>query len=278
MINDDGIIVCTASNQKFMVKKTVYTRLRKDCVVNLCPYIPVNDIDERSCYSTLLVHIPWPCGGEANILRGFNNAVECSYDLKLRENIPVYVNYALELLETSNVLRGNNGFNINESGEHSEEYLYTNSSDENNFLTDDSNLQQSGDNIIVPLNCEKDVANLRYCKNFIQNMQNNHLQELRSQNTRESIISNDEFLCGPTYTPVDNYIERLEKLNINVNKLTGQQLENNDTAESDIENNSPSNDDLPVSHIITAVNTNNKNILTVYILKFKYRKAKAANL
>ena len=112
-----------------MVKKTVYIRLRKDCVVNLCPYIPVNDIDERLCYSTLLVHIPWPCGGEANILRWFNNAVECLYDLKLKENIPVYVNYALELLETSNVLRSNNGFNINESGEHSDEYLYTNSRD-----------------------------------------------------------------------------------------------------------------------------------------------------
>ena len=233
VINDSGVIVSTVSNQKFMVKNLVYTRLRMDCVVNLCPYVPVNDSDERSCYSTLLVHIPWPCGGEANILRGYDNAVECLYDLNLSDNIPEYVNYALELIHNSNVIRDNVGININEIEEHSEEYLYTNSSDENNFFINDANLHQNGDNIIVPLdsdnnNCElmKNItaANLRYCKNFIQNVQNTHLQELKSQNTRECSDTNDDMLCGSTYSPVNNYDERLEKLHFNVSKLTAQQL------------------------------------------------------
>ena len=57
-VDDGGIIISTLKNHKFMIQNTVYTRLRKDCVVNLCPYVPVNDSDERSCYSTLLVHIP----------------------------------------------------------------------------------------------------------------------------------------------------------------------------------------------------------------------------
>ena len=100
-----------------MIQNTVYTRLRKDCVVNLCPYVPVNDSDERSCYSTLLVHIPWPWGGEEEILRGYESAVECLYNLKLSDDIPPYVNYTLELLHNSNVIRDNVGVNINEVDE-----------------------------------------------------------------------------------------------------------------------------------------------------------------
>ena len=97
-IDDRGIIISTSKNHKFMIYSTVYTRLRKDCVVNLCPYVPVNDSDERSCYSTLLVHIPWPSDGEEELLRGYDCAVEYLYDLKRNGDIPSYVNYNFESL------------------------------------------------------------------------------------------------------------------------------------------------------------------------------------
>ena len=49
-----------------MINNTNFTRLRKDCVVNLCPYVPVNDSDEHSCYPTVTrtPSIPGiPCSG-----------------------------------------------------------------------------------------------------------------------------------------------------------------------------------------------------------------------
>jgi hypothetical protein len=55
-VNDDGRIILTKNTKKFIVRETVYTRYRQDCVVNQCPYVPLDDIDERSCYSTLLLH------------------------------------------------------------------------------------------------------------------------------------------------------------------------------------------------------------------------------
>ena len=234
IIDAYGIIISTSKNHKFMINTTVYTRLRKDCVVNLCPYVPVNDSDERSCYSTLLVHIPWPCVGEDEILRGYESAVECLYDLKLSGNIPEYVNYTLELLQKSNIIRENVGVNINQVDEQSDEYLYKNSSDENNFIVYNSNMSQDGDNICIPLNPNNNSiesmtnitpANMRYCKHFIQNVQNKRLDDLKTENSINLLHSNDEISCGGnSYCKVNNYTERFEKLQNNVSRLTKQQL------------------------------------------------------
>jgi len=37
--------------------------------VQVAPYAPVNRDDERFCYSALLLHTPWPVGGEDHLLR-----------------------------------------------------------------------------------------------------------------------------------------------------------------------------------------------------------------
>ena len=233
-VDDGGIIISTLKNHKFMIQNTVYTRLRKDCVVNLCPYVPVNDSDERSCYSTLLVHIPWPWGGEEEILRGYESAVECLYNLKLSDDIPPYVNYTLELLHNSNVIRDNVGVIINEVDEESDEFLYNNCSDENNFIVEESNLLQFGDTINMPLNPYNNnidsminitAANMRYCKNFIQNVQNKHLEDLRIENSIQSTVHNGELSSDSNiYCKVNNYEERFKKLEDNVSRLTKQQL------------------------------------------------------
>ena len=205
-----------------MIQNTVYTRLRKDCVVNLCPYVPVNDGDERSCYSTLLVHIPWPWGGEEEILRGYESAVECLYNLKLSDDIPQCVNDTLELLHNSNVIRDNVGVNINEVDEESDNFLYNNYSDENNFTVEESDLLQIGDTISMPLNPNNNnidsminitAANMRYCKIFIQNVQNKHLETLKIENSIQSTLYNGELSSDSNICcKVNNYEERYKKL------------------------------------------------------------------
>lgn len=42
--------------QKFQVGEIVYGRYRRPIVVNMSPFVPIDDIDERSCYSILLMH------------------------------------------------------------------------------------------------------------------------------------------------------------------------------------------------------------------------------
>ena len=48
------------------------TDLNKPQVIQLCPYIAVDETDERFCFSTLLIHMPWPRNTEASILTGAN--------------------------------------------------------------------------------------------------------------------------------------------------------------------------------------------------------------
>ena len=60
IVNEHGIILDSEDVHKFQLGNTVYTRYKKECVVNLRPFVAYNTEDERSCYSRLLVHIPWP--------------------------------------------------------------------------------------------------------------------------------------------------------------------------------------------------------------------------
>ena len=53
----------------FQIDNVIYTLKRKPAVVNLCPYVPIDEKSERSCYSILLLHTPWPSPqGEDGIL------------------------------------------------------------------------------------------------------------------------------------------------------------------------------------------------------------------
>ena len=87
-MDDSGVINLTSETKKFRVQDSLYTRLRKNCVVNLCPHVTINDSDERSCYLSPLIHIPRPIEGEINILQGYDTAVECYFNLKRDSRIP----------------------------------------------------------------------------------------------------------------------------------------------------------------------------------------------
>ena len=151
------------------------------------------------------------------------------YNLKLSDDIPQYVNYTLELLHNSNVIRDNVGVNINEVDEESDKFLCN-----NNFIVEDSNLSQISDSIRIPLNPNNNnidsvinitAANMRYCKIFIQRVQNKHLEALKFENSIQSTLSNDELSShSDIYYKVNNFDERFKKLEDNVSRLTKQQL------------------------------------------------------
>ena len=234
-LNSDGIILYSAASRKFMIQDYVYTRLRKDCVVNLCPYVPLNSKDERSCYCTLLIHIPWPIGGEEDILRGYNSAVQCLMILQSNDEIPSYVEYILNLFHTSDSLRENVGIIQNRSEIDDDELMYSNSADENNFSTQrDDYIDQvseqlpifianNSNNIGILSNISR--GNKQFFMDFIRNEQNNYLHRLSSENSSSAILDDANIPEGNDHINiVNNRSERLLALELNVQKLTSQQL------------------------------------------------------
>ena len=124
--------------------------------------------------------------------------------------------------------------NINDSGEPTDEYLYNNSSDENSYVIDENNMAQLGDGISIPVNSNNlsteclinlTAANMRYCQNFIQTIQNKHIENLKQKNSIQSTSNSDDITSGCNlYCRVDNYDERLNTLQMIVSRLTQQQL------------------------------------------------------
>lgn len=53
---------------KFRIDGIVYTLKKRPVVINLSPHIPYDPINEKSCFSLLLMHYPWPVHGESAIV------------------------------------------------------------------------------------------------------------------------------------------------------------------------------------------------------------------
>ena len=235
IVNSDGIIALSSTSRKFMIMDIVYTRLRKDCVVNLCPYVPLNDMDERSCYSTLLIHITWPIEGEDNILRGYKSAVDCLSVLKSDEKIPRYVKYYLDLSHRSDTLRQNVGTILTSGVSDDDEMMYSNCADENNFNSErDDYSNEISDQLLVSVDLLsnnmgvlKNISrgNKQYFMDYIKNQQNIYLHNLSYENSISGDVENPCLNEGNTNNVnVNNHSERVEALQINVSKLTIQQL------------------------------------------------------
>ena len=241
LVNEDGSIILKIQTKKFIVLETVYTRYRKDVIINQCPYIPLNETDERSCYSTLLLHTIWPIEGEINLLRGLESAVICLQQLKNSNEIPKYVKNAVESNHNSHVIRSNNGTKHNNNDNDSDD----NSNDDDDDKDDDNDklIQERNhstenhntvNNPIKPSNITDGkhiMANItprysEYYENFIKNSQDDYLSKMKAQN---QIDNSDEteniYQIQKQITKVNDYDNRLTKLEQNVKLLTKKQLE-----------------------------------------------------
>jgi hypothetical protein len=77
--------------QQFSVNGLQYNKLRKPAIVSTCPFIPVDNNDESSAYSTLLLHTPWSYDGEAQITNTNTTAVDILANLIQLNHLPEYV-------------------------------------------------------------------------------------------------------------------------------------------------------------------------------------------
>jgi hypothetical protein len=217
-VNENGIIVLTKLTKKFIVRETVYTRYNKDCVINQCPYVTLNDSDERSCFSTLLLHTVWPIEGEINALHGLGSAIECLHRLKLENKIPHCVKNAVESINNSHVLRSNTGCkepNITSENEEDDNDM---SDEEDDDILDESDRQignQNGYNKPIEPFHITDGKNIipnisarykEYYTNIIKNSQEDFINKMKAENQI------DNFNEGGKNTQFNKDIKKYQQL------------------------------------------------------------------
>ena len=89
----------------------------------MCPYIAVNVNDPTSCYATLLLHVPWPVGGEDSIVKDPSEAVVALDNLRKKDfGLPKYVVPFLERVDKSQRLFAPNNHESRHDNDDSSEY------------------------------------------------------------------------------------------------------------------------------------------------------------
>jgi hypothetical protein len=141
-MDDFGIIQLSDKTKKFQVNDMIYTRLRKNTIVNVCPYVPLNSEEEKSCYCTLLIHTPWPMEGEKCLLLDCDSSIQRLKQLILEGGLPAYVQPMLNREEVSRAFRKyrNHGNGIHVVDGEIAPVLngYNNGNDDNNDDSDDN--------------------------------------------------------------------------------------------------------------------------------------------
>jgi hypothetical protein len=88
-IDDRGFII---NPVRFLVGSYIFAVRRQKAIVNMSPFVPIDLGNERSCYTILLMHVPWPEGGEDFIVPADSTAVQMLIDIRKNGLAPKYLN------------------------------------------------------------------------------------------------------------------------------------------------------------------------------------------
>jgi hypothetical protein len=102
---------------KFRIDGIVYTLKKRPVVINLSPHIPYDPINEKSCFSLLLMHYPWPLNGELAIV--VSESINKVKNLLQNDLFPHYIKQTLDK------------YNVNLELEHTQNEYITNKLTEN---------------------------------------------------------------------------------------------------------------------------------------------------
>lgn len=73
--------------KSFRIADYLFIKRRKSAIIHLSPHIPFDSMDERSAYSTLLLHHIWPNGDENQIVPYGRSAVDVLKEAQLLEHV-----------------------------------------------------------------------------------------------------------------------------------------------------------------------------------------------
>ena len=201
--------------------------------MNLCPYVPINHCDEVSCFSNLLMHLPWPLAGELSLIPTGLSSIQY-YALALDQNlIPMYVKSTLEKYQHSDLIRKNVGTicsstmrdpNDGNDYENDEiEHVYNSHTDRDESVINYIETDLSNNNGVLTNVC---TSSKNYLMHYVHTQQKKFMENLSIRNrVNVDIDSVSVFNMVRNNIPVDNYNIRLQILLENVELLTIKQLE-----------------------------------------------------
>lgn len=119
----------------FDVGEFRFKAYQKPVVLRMAPHIRTNETDEESAHAILLLYIPWPKDGEANLFRGEESAVSAFATLKSEGKVPKHVLTQIESTKHSEEMLNDLGdvaYNDKEDGSNvggNEEQVFDGDSD-----------------------------------------------------------------------------------------------------------------------------------------------------
>jgi hypothetical protein len=257
--------------QQFSVNGLQYNKLRKPAIVSTCPFIPVDNNDESSAYSTLLLHTPWSYDGEAQITNTNTTAVDILANLIQLNHLPEYV-LPMLLRQAASTFRTTNqtipqqqaqDYDIQDDLSEDEHYEMPQMSPVNENNDNSSSLQiQISNTDEVRCNISTNLST--YYKNFIKNAQDNFMAKIRLDN---QISQNDHSTNNSAFNGihnVSNYDERVQQLAADIQKLTVGQKRAYDKAISHLSGANPT----PLFMFISGEGGTGKSFIIALIREF----------
>jgi hypothetical protein len=198
--DDTGLVNNIPPIQKFRTNNFVFTKYRKNWIINLCPKIPIDYNNERSVYSTLILHCPYPLGGEKNLIIKNKSIIETYEIYEKNKLIPKYVEKLHKKIKESeslfsnlnedNILefRSDNNFNNDNINDNNNEIFNEQNNNNNNISLNDLEelLNQQSEQ-----NNNDTKLNIIYPINYNINNNNNNNNNVLSCETSEIIIYRD---------------------------------------------------------------------------------------
>jgi hypothetical protein len=257
--------------QQFSVNGLQYNKLRKPAIVSTCPFIPVDNNDESSAYSTLLLHTPWSYDGEAQITNTNTSAVDILANLIQLNHLPEYV-LPMLVRQAASTFRTTNqtipqqqaqDYDIQDDLSEDEHYEMPQMStvNENN---DNSSILQIQISNTDEVRCNISTNLSTYYKNFIKNAEDNFMAKIRLDN---QISQNDHSTNNSAFNGihnVSNYDERVQQLAADIQKLTVGQKRAYDKAISHLSGANPT----PLFMFISGEGGTGKSFIIALIREF----------
>ena len=235
----DGLIISPKELKRFKTNNFVFTKYRKNVVINLRPSIKVDYNNELFIYSTLILHCPFPFGGEKEMLKIDETAFEKFNELKIKNMIPEYLEKTHSIIKESEQLLENHGTediinenitNYNNYNNYDEENHNDNCCDMVDDIINNDNIIDNNDddeNNNNNNNNNKSNFSVIYDKNIEKNVNNNNFYKtVSNKNIRKYKSSIDKYI-------EENKIFRKDQVQINEN--------NNNNNESNLNLNSSNN-------------------------------------
>ena len=213
--------------QKFAINGYQFNKHKKTVIVTTSPFVPIDDKDENSSFSILLMHTPWPFGGEQDILPPGRTVVTMLQQLKDNDQLPTYVMPMLMRQLTSTNITANQGVPITQQliDDEGDDIDEIQCERDTHIHIDDNaaNYYQNLENVQL-VNYEGITTNIterqiEYYMNFIRRSQEDCMSKLSlvNQVTPSDIVSNFQ---NQSISHVQNYEERLLKPSTDISKLT----------------------------------------------------------